>query len=177
MVWQLIECPQSSKSAITNFKTFWDMEELITWLFFEVRVITEWNTIYTASYHPIQASRITPSQLLPINLIPNIFFHILQTHWAENYSSNHRVCRNRHVKVPEGPWMADFRVARPCCRSETPNMQPLTQMTSHMRWRLQSCLMYFWLRPADLWHINISDCLALLRTVPGFERENQLYVF
>jgi len=28
MLWQLIECPQSSKRAVTSFKTFLDMEEI-----------------------------------------------------------------------------------------------------------------------------------------------------
>ena len=129
----------------------------------------------TACFHPLQFSRITPSQLLPSNLLTNIFFYILQTYLIQDYPSKRRVCRNRHVKVPEGPWMAG--AARPDWRSETPNMQPLTPVTSHMRWRLQSCLMYFWIAPADLWHINISDCLTLLNTVPGFVRENRLYVF
>ena len=173
MVWQLIECPQSNKRAITSFNFFY-MDKLKTSVFFGV--ITEWNTIDTVFSHPLQASRKSPSQLLSSNLVTNIFFYILQTYWKKNYSSKRRVCRNRHVRVPEGPWMADFRAARPGWRSETPNMQPLTQVTSCMRWRLQSGLMCFWIAAADLWHINISDCLTLLSTVPGFGRENQLYV-
>ena len=75
MVWQLIECPHSSKHAITSFKTFCDMDELKTSVFFDV--ITKWNTIDTACFHPLQTSRITPSQLLPSNLVTNILFHIL----------------------------------------------------------------------------------------------------
>jgi len=155
MVWQLIECPRSSKSAITSFKTFLWYGRNQTSVCFEV--ITEWNTIDTACFHPIQAPRISPSQLLPSNMDTNIFFHILQAYWSNNYSSKRRACRNRHVKVPEGPWMADLGATRPGWRSETPNMQQLTPVTSYTRWRLQSCLMYFWIRPADLWHINISD--------------------
>ena len=120
-------------------------------------VITEWNTIDTASFHPLQASRIPSSQLLviPSNPVTNIFYHILQIYWMQNYASKHRACRNHHPKVPEDPWMADVGAARPGWRSETPNMQPLTQMTSHMKWSLQSSLMYFWIPPVDLWHINI----------------------
>jgi len=139
-------------------------------------VTTEWNTIDTACFHPLKTSRNTPNQLLPSNLVTNILFHILQTHWIDNYSSRHRACRNRLVKVPEGPWMADLGAAQQGWRSETPNMQPLTPVTSYMRSRLQSALMYFWIPLADLWHINISECLTLLSTVPGFVRENQLCV-
>ena len=139
------------------------MDELKTSIFFDV--ITEWNTIDTACFHPLQASRITPSQLLPSNLVTNVTFYIRQTYLIDNYSSKHRACRNRHVKVPEGPWMADVGAVRPGWRSETPNMQPLIPVTSYMRWRLQSYLMYFWIPPADLWHMNISDCLTLLRSV------------
>ena len=164
MVWQLIECTQSSKRAITSFKIYFDMDELKPT--FCVDVITEWITIDAACFHPLQVSRITPSQLLTINLATNIFFYILQIYWKENYSPKHQACRNRHVKVLEGPWMADIGAARTGWRSETLNMQPLAQMKSYMRWRLQSCLMYFWIPPADLWHMNISDCLTLLSTVP-----------
>jgi hypothetical protein len=139
-------------------------------------VITEWNTIDTACFHPLQISRITPSQLLPSNLFTNIFFHILQTYCIDNYPARHRAGRNRLVKVPEGPWMADLGAAQLGSRSETPNMQPLTPVTSYMRSRLQFVQMYFWIPPADLWHINISECLRLLSTVPVFVRENQLYV-
>ena len=164
---------QACDYKFQNF--FFDMDKLKTSVCFEV--ITKWNTIDTAYFDLLKASRISPSQILPSNLVTNSFLYIRQTYWVQNYSSRHRACRNRHVKVPEGPWMADVGAARPGWRSETQNMQPLTQMTSHMRWMLQSCLMYFWIPPADLWHINISDCLILLSTVPDFERENQSYVF
>ena len=174
MVWQLIECPRSSKIAITSFKTFFiGITQNLRLLWRNCRM----KQINMACIHPLQVSRISPSQLIPSNLVTNIFFYILQTYWFQNYSSKGRVCRNRHVKAPEGPWMADRGAARPGWRSETPNMQPLTEMTSDMRWRIQSCLMYFWIRPVDLWHINISDCLTLLSTVLGFVRENQFYVF
>ena len=138
--------------------------------------ITEWNTFDMACFYLLQASRITPSQLLPSNLVTNIFFHILQTSWIDNYSSRHRACMNHHVKVHEGPWMADVG-AQLGWRSETPNMQPLTPVTLYVRSRLQSGLMYFWIPPADLWHINISDCLTLLSAFPGFVREDHLHVF
>ena len=134
-------------------------------------VITECNTIDTAYFHPLQTSRITPNQLLTSYLVTNIFFHILQTYWIDNHSSRHRACRNRLLKVPEDLWMADIGAAQPGWRSETPNMQPLTPVKSYVRSRLQSGLMYFWIPPADLWHINISECLTLLSTVPGFGRE------
>ena len=140
-------------------------------------VITLWNTIDTACFHPLQTSHITPNQVQPSNLVTNIFFHILQTYCVDNYPSRDQACRNRHVKVPEGPWMADLGAAQLSWRSETPNMQPLTPVTSYMRSSLLSDLMYFWIPPADLWHINMSECLTLLSTVPGFVRENQLYVF
>jgi len=70
--------------------------------------------------------------------------------------------------------MADVGAGQLGWRSETPNMQPLTPVTSYVTSRLQSVLMYFWIPPADLRHINISECLTLLSTVPGFGRENQL---
>ena len=175
MVWPLIECPQSSKRAITGFKTFFgDMVKLKTSVCLEV--ITEWKTIDTTWFQPLQASSITPNQLLPSNLVTNIFFHILQTYWIHNYPSRHQACRNRLVKVREDPWMANRGAAQLGWRSETPNMQPLRPVTSYVRSSLQSGLMYFWLPPSDLWHINISECLTLLSTVPGFGRENQLYV-
>ena len=129
-------------------------------------VITEWNSIDTACFHPFKTYRITPNQLLPSKLVTNILFHILQTYWVDNYSSRHRACRNRLVKVPEGPWMADLGAAQLGLRPEKPNMLPLTPVTSYVRSRLQSGLMYFWIPLADLWHINISECLTLLSTVP-----------
>jgi len=141
-----------------------------------LEVITEWKTIDMTCFHHIQTSRITPSQLLTSNLFTNIFFHILQTYLIDNYPWRHRACRNRLVKVLEGPWMADVGAAQLGWRWETPNMQPLAPVTSYMKSRLQSCLMYFWIPPADLWHINISECLTLLSTVPAFGGENQLYV-
>ena len=175
MVWPLIECPQSSKSAIASFIFFFcDMFKLKTSVCLEV--ITEWNMIDTARFHPLRTSRITPRQLLPSNLVTNNFFHILHMYWIDNYSSRHRACRNLQTKVPAGSWMADLGAAQLGWRSETPNMQPLTPVTSYMTSRLQSGLMYFWIPPADLWHINISECLTLLSSVPGFVRENQLCV-
>jgi len=131
MVWPLIECSQSSKRAISSFTFFFcDVYKLKTSVCFDV--IIEWNTIDTPCFHPLQTSRITPSQLLPSNLVTNIFFHILETYRMDNHSSRHRACRNRLVKAPEGPWMADHGAAQPGWRSETPNMQPLTPGTSYM---------------------------------------------
>ena len=154
---------------------FFYMDKLKTSVCFDV--ITEWNTIDTACFHPLQTSRITPSQQLPSNLATNIFFHILQIYWIHNYPSRHQACRNRLVKVPEGPWKADRGAAQPGWRSETPNMQQLTPVTSYMTSWLQFGLMYFWIPPVDLWYINISECLTLLSAVPGFVREDHLHVF
>ena len=151
------------------------MVKLKTWVCFDV--ITEWNTVDTTCFHPFKTSPITARQLITSNLVTNISFHILQTYWNHNYSSWHQACRKRHVKVPAGPWMADVGAAQLDWRSETPNMQPLTPVTSYVRSSLQSGLMYFWIPPVDLLHINISECLTLLSTVPGFVRENQLHVF
>jgi len=36
MVWQLIECPQSSKSAVTSFRTFFDMDKFKNSVRFDV---------------------------------------------------------------------------------------------------------------------------------------------
>jgi len=95
-----------------------------------------------------------PIQLLPSNLFTNILFIIHETCCGCNCPSRLRACRNCETKVPEGPWMADFGAARPGWRSETPNMQPLTPVTSNIRSNLESCLLCSWLHPADLWHIN-----------------------
>jgi hypothetical protein len=73
--------------------------------------------------------------------------------------------------------MADLGAAQLGWRLETPNMQPLTPVTSYVRSSLQFGLMYFWIPPADLWHINIAGCLTLLSTLPGFGRVKQLCVF
>jgi len=184
MVWRLIECPQTIKPAFTGFKTFlwygWTQILSLLWRNYRMK-----HPIDKAGFHPLQASRITPSQLLPSNPVTNIFFHLLQTYWNQNYSSKHRACRNRRVKAPEGPWMADVGAARPGWRSETPNMQPLTPLKSYLTSRLQSGPMCFWIPPAVLRHthththiyIYISDWLTLLRSVPSFGCENQLYVF
>ena len=158
---------QACYCKIQNF--FCDVYKLKTSVWFDV--ITDWNTIDTALFHSYHTSRITPGKLLPSNLATNIFFHILQTYWVQKYPSRHRACRNRLVKVPEDLWMADFVAAQLGWRWETPNMQPLTPVTSYVTSRLQFVLMYFWISPADLWHINISECLTLLSTVPGFGRE------
>ena len=159
---------QTCDCKFQNFLFY--MDKLKTSVCFDI--ITEWNAIDTACFHPLQTSRITPSQQLPSNLAANIFFHILQIYWIHNYPSRHQACRIRLAKVPEGPWMADCGAAQPGWRSETPNMWPLTPVTSYMTSRLQFGLMYFWILPADLWHINISEYLTLLSTVPGFGREN-----
>ena len=151
------------------------MDDLKTSVCFDI--ITEWNTVDTACFHLLQASRITPSQLLPSNLVTNKFFPLLQMYWKENYSPKHRACRNRHVTDPEGPWMANLGAALPGWRSETPNMQPLTPVTSYMKWRLQSGLMYFWIPPADLVTHKYIRLFITTKHRSGFGRENMLYVF
>ena len=126
-------------------------------------IFTNQNAINREYFHHILASRITSSQLLPSNLFTNILFHIHKKYWIQDYSSLQPAYRNRHVKVPEGPWMADVGAAQPGWRLKTPNMQPLPALTSCMMSTLQFELMYFWIAPADLWHINISGCSTLLK--------------
>jgi len=73
--------------------------------------------------------------------------------------------------------MAEFGAAQPGWRSETPNMQPLTPLTSYMTSRLQSALMCSWLQQAYLWHIRDwvichrlrrEDGLTVLYAAPRF---------
>jgi hypothetical protein len=124
-------------------------------------VITKQKTLDSSSFSLTNLPP-PPSQLLPSNLFTNILFIVLETYCARNCPSRPRACRNGHVRVPEGPWMADFGSAPPGWRTETPNMQPVTPVTSNIRWSLQSCLMCSWLYLADLWHIKRSVYLTLL---------------
>ena len=107
-----------------------------------------------------------PIQLLPSNLFANILFNVHKTYRGCNCPSRLRACRICETKVREGPWMADFGAARPGWRSETPNMHPLTPVTSDITSNLQSCLMCSWLHPVDLWHIKRTIYFTLYIYIP-----------
>ena len=123
-------------------------------------VITEYRILNCACFSFTSLPH-TPSQLLTSNLLTNNLFIIQKTCCGCNCPSRFRACRNRHVRVPEGLWMADFGAAPPGWRSEKPNMQPVTPVTSNITSCLQSCLMRSWLHPADLRHIK--HCIAPYR--------------
>ena len=130
MVWTLIKCPQHShlldyvfqndsndEIKLTNSDTFY--------------VITEQRTLdMTCLSH--NSTHPPPNQLIPNNLFKNSPFIILETFRSCNCPSRLWFCRNRRLTVPEGPWMARLGHKQPSWTSETPNMQPVTQVTSYM---------------------------------------------
>jgi hypothetical protein len=153
MTWPLTEHPQNSPvwEYIFQKPLLWPV--YIHNVRFEV--ITEPNTLDAACLQALPACPFIPSQLLPNNLVTNNIFLVQKKCWKKDCCSRYGVYRNRHPEIPEGSWMADLGAAQLGWQTETPNMQPLTPMTSYMRSNSESYRMYCWLLPADLWHKHI----------------------
>jgi hypothetical protein len=160
------DTPRTAKCGITFFKNVSNDEDTLKTPV-SSDVTTEQRTLVSVGFS-LTSLPSPPGQLLTSNLFTNILFIIHKTCCGCYCPSRFRACRNRHVRVPEGLWMAELDAAQPGWRSGTQNTQPVTPLTSNIMSSLQSCLMCSWPHPADLWHIKRSVYLTLLNHRTGF---------
>ena len=100
------------------------------------------------------------------------FIHQIYLWWR--CCPRHPACRNRHVKVPEGPWRADVGAAQRGWRLGSPSIQLVSPVTLYMTSRSWFDLMRTWEYPVDLQHM--ADWLLLKPNRVLFKYAAQVHV-